>query len=27
VLVCFRSVAAYVMGILSHSAMPGSELA
>lgn len=26
-LVCFRSVAAYVMGLLSHSAMPGSELA
>ena len=25
-LVCFRSVAAYVMGILSHSAMKGSEL-
>jgi sarcosine oxidase subunit gamma len=25
-LVCFRSVAAYVMGLLSHSAMPGSEL-
>jgi sarcosine oxidase subunit gamma len=24
-LVCFRSVAAYVMGLLSHSAMPGSE--
>lgn len=26
-LVCFRSVAGYVMGLLSHSAMPGSELA
>ena len=26
-LVCFRSVAAYVMGLLSHSAQPGSELA
>lgn len=26
-LVCFRSVAAYVMGLLSHSAMTGSELA
>ena len=26
-LVCFRSVAAYVMGLLTHSAMPGSELA
>ena len=25
-LVCFRSVAAYVMGLLSHSAMAGSEL-
>lgn len=25
-LVCFRSVAGYVMGLLSHSAMPGSEL-
>jgi sarcosine oxidase, subunit gamma len=25
-LVCFRSVAAYVMGLLSHSAIPGSEL-
>ena len=25
-LVCFRSSAAYVMGLLSHSAMPGSEL-
>lgn len=25
-LVCFRSVAAYVMGLLSHSALPGSEL-
>ena len=25
-LVCFRSVASYVMGLLSHSAMPGSEL-
>jgi sarcosine oxidase, subunit gamma len=24
-LVCFRSVAAYVMGLLTHSAMPGSE--
>lgn len=24
-LVCFRSVAGYVMGLLSHSAMPGSE--
>lgn len=24
-LVCFRSVAAYVMGLLSHSAHPGSE--
>ncbi len=23
--VCFRSVAAYVMGLLTHSAMPGSE--
>ena len=27
VLVCFRSVASYVMGLLTHSAMPGSELA
>lgn len=26
-LVCFRSVATYVMGLLTHSAMPGSELA
>ena len=26
-LVCFRSVAAYVMGLLTHSAQPGSELA
>ncbi len=26
-LVCFRSAASYVMGLLSHSAMPGSELA
>lgn len=26
-LVCFRSVASYVMGLLTHSAMPGSELA
>ena len=26
-LVCFRSVAAYVMGLLVHSAQPGSELA
>lgn len=26
-LVCFRSVAEYVMGLLRHSAMPGSELA
>lgn len=26
-LVSFRSVAAYVMGLLSHSAQPGSELA
>jgi sarcosine oxidase subunit gamma len=26
-LVCFRSVAGYVMGLLSHSALPGSELA
>jgi sarcosine oxidase, subunit gamma len=26
-LVCFRSVAGYVMGLLSHSAMAGSELA
>ena len=26
-LVCFRSVAAYVFGLLSHSAQPGSELA
>lgn len=25
-LVCFRSVAAYVMGLLSHGAAPGSEL-
>ncbi|MBL4929385.1 sarcosine oxidase subunit gamma [Fuscibacter oryzae] len=25
--VCFRSVAAYVFGLLSHSAQPGSELA
>ncbi len=25
-LVCFRSVAQYMMGLLSHSAMPGSEL-
>lgn len=25
-LVCFRSVAPYVMGLLSHSAQPGSEL-
>jgi sarcosine oxidase, subunit gamma len=25
-LVCFRSVAGYVMGLLSHSAMVGSEL-
>lgn len=25
-LVCFRSVAAYVMGLLTHSAQPGSEL-
>jgi sarcosine oxidase, subunit gamma len=25
-LICFRSVAVYVMGILSHSAMKGSEL-
>lgn len=25
--VCFRSVAAYVMGLLTHSATPGSELA
>lgn len=25
-LVCFRSVAKYVMGLLTHSAMPGSEL-
>jgi sarcosine oxidase subunit gamma len=25
-LVCFRSVAGYVMGLLSHSAQPGSEL-
>lgn len=24
--VCFRSVAEYAMGLLSHSAMPGSEL-
>jgi sarcosine oxidase subunit gamma len=26
-LVCFRSVAGYVMGLLTHSAQPGSELA
>ena len=26
-LVCFRSVASYVMGLLTHSAQPGSELA
>lgn len=26
VLVCFRSVAGYMMGLLSHSAQPGSEL-
>ena len=26
-LVCFRSVAVYVMGLLTHSAQPGSELA
>ena len=25
-LVCFRSVAGYVMGLLTHSAQPGSEL-
>ncbi len=25
-LVAFRSVAAYVMGLLAHSAQPGSEL-
>jgi sarcosine oxidase, subunit gamma len=25
-LVCFRSVAGYVMGLLSHSAQPGSEI-
>ena len=25
-LVCFRSVAVYVMGLLTHSALPGSEL-
>lgn len=25
-LVCFRSVAGYVFGLLTHSAMPGSEL-
>jgi sarcosine oxidase subunit gamma len=25
-LVCFRSVAAYVMGVLTHSAQPGSEI-
>lgn len=25
-LVCFRSVASYVMGLLTHSAMPGAEL-
>ena len=25
-LVCFRSVASYVMGLLTHSAMPGSEI-
>jgi sarcosine oxidase subunit gamma len=25
-LLCFRSTAAYVMGLLSHSAMAGSEL-
>jgi len=25
--VCFRSVAGYVMGLLTHSAQPGSELA
>jgi sarcosine oxidase, subunit gamma len=25
-LVCFRSVASYVMGLVSHSAQPGSEL-
>jgi sarcosine oxidase subunit gamma len=26
-LVCFRSVADYAMGVLTHSAMPGSEIA
>lgn len=26
-LVCFRSVAGYVMGLLQHSALPGSEIA
>ena len=26
-MVCFRSVASYAMGLLTHSAMPGSELA
>lgn len=26
-LICFRSVAGYVMGLLSHAAQPGSELA
>lgn len=26
-LICFRSVAAYVMGLLAHAAQPGSELA
>ena len=25
-LVCFRSVAGYVMGLLTHSAQPGSEI-
>lgn len=25
-LVCFRSIAGYVMGLLSHSAQPGSEI-
>lgn len=25
-LICFRSVAGYVMGLLTHAAMPGSEL-
>ncbi|MDR0808227.1 MAG: sarcosine oxidase subunit gamma [Gemmobacter sp.] len=25
-LICFRSVASYVMGLLSHAAQPGSEL-